>query len=129
MLSRSSSRTHCPRMRSLRCLVEAAISGEMAHKEGRQFSLRELASSKAKGLKRCGVAVAVDNVLAPLFRELEDDWANLQRSADAEPPTLGATWTKVRAMPSVAGFIAAEAPAAQAPATAARRRPRQRSAG
>lgn len=73
----------------------------------------------SKGLKRNGVASAVDRVLSPLFREYELAWTQFQKSARVAMPTLDVVWAKVRIMPSVAGYLAQSAmpPPAAAPAT------------
>ena len=75
-------------------------------------------SEITKGLKRNGVGAAVENVLAPLLREVEEAWSAYQKSAAASMPTLHAVWQRVRSSASVAGYIAqAAAPVLKAPQT------------
>ena len=73
----------------------------------------------SKGLKRNGVASAIDNVLSPFLRELEEAWDSFQKSTHAELPVFLTVWAKVQKDPSVAGYLAqALAPAASKKAKA-----------
>ena len=60
----------------------------------------------SKGLKRNGVASAIDNVMAPFLRELEEAWESFQKSLSAEMPVFASIWAKVKLEPSVAGYLA-----------------------
>ena len=78
-------------------------------------------SCVSKGLRRHGVEVAVDSILAPLLREYEDEWGKFQRSDKSPMPTLARVWAKVEKLPSVAGYLAqASIPTVAPPANTSR---------
>lgn len=77
----------------------------MPHDSTLISTLMEVLAEVAKGLRRSGAALAVESVLAPLFRELASAWTAWQKDALMEMPTLAAIWAIERAQPSVAAYL------------------------
>ena len=69
-------------------------------------TMAKVAAQIAKGLRKNGVLAALDHVLMPLFRELEEAWEAFQKSPLAPMPKLSKLWAAVKVSPSVAGYMA-----------------------